>query len=270
MSRAIFEAPVIRPDASLIGESVTDTSNRDPSLRTRSVSNCSTRSPARRRASIRPSSSIRSGGITIVTGCPTASAVRVSVQPLGAAVPGRDDAVHVETENRVVARLDDRGEAPVREVRVAQRLLLRLRFARPRVPGRCAPCRSRSLSHATTAPTKKNRSSAPVADTSPTASHSGGTIQLAATVDSAAAKSPRTEAAIGGRRDDGDEERRKEGLATPRRADHADDNSGNDGDGCGEIGLHSWTTEHGLQKYQKRTYLSTCTSKSPSFRSTVT
>ena len=76
MSRAIFEIPIIFPVSSLIDEMVKETSTSSPSFRRRTVSKCSIRSPRRSRSMMGGSSSKRSGGINIVTGCPrTSSAV---------------------------------------------------------------------------------------------------------------------------------------------------------------------------------------------------
>ena len=73
MSRAIFDAPTIVPAASLIGDTLMDTSMGVPSLRTRTVSKCSTDFPDRMRAMTTCSSLRRSGGMMIVTGRPIAS-----------------------------------------------------------------------------------------------------------------------------------------------------------------------------------------------------
>ena len=73
MSRAIFDAPMMLPEPSRIGEIVSETSSRRPSLATRTVSNDSTRCPRRSCSRIACSSSIRSGGTIRVIAWPTAS-----------------------------------------------------------------------------------------------------------------------------------------------------------------------------------------------------
>jgi len=73
MSRATFEAPITRPDESLTGEMVNETSSKLPSLRLRTVWKWSTRSPRRRRSSMSDSSAWRSRGMTRVICCPMAS-----------------------------------------------------------------------------------------------------------------------------------------------------------------------------------------------------
>ncbi len=72
-SRAIFAAPTMRPSPSRIGETVTDTSIRRPFFARRTVSNRGTRPPLEMFATMRNSSSARSGGISIVTDWPIAS-----------------------------------------------------------------------------------------------------------------------------------------------------------------------------------------------------
>ena len=74
MSRAILEAPIRRPRASLTGDTATETFTSVPSLCRRTVWKCSTLSPARSRASTSRSSSIRSGGMIMKIDWPTASA----------------------------------------------------------------------------------------------------------------------------------------------------------------------------------------------------
>jgi hypothetical protein len=59
--------------ASRMGETLSEMSTRRPSFVTRTVSKWSTDSPRAMRARIAVSSSWRSGGISIVTGWPTAS-----------------------------------------------------------------------------------------------------------------------------------------------------------------------------------------------------
>jgi hypothetical protein len=73
-SRAIFAPPTTRPVPSLIGDTDRDTSMIVPSLRTRCVSKWGTRSPRARLARMRRSSPSRSGGSSIVTDAPSASA----------------------------------------------------------------------------------------------------------------------------------------------------------------------------------------------------
>ncbi len=64
MSRVTFAAPVTAPLASLTGETATETSMTDPSLRMRLVSKRLIRSPRRTRSRIGVSSPARSGGIS--------------------------------------------------------------------------------------------------------------------------------------------------------------------------------------------------------------
>ncbi len=73
MSRAIFEAPMTRPSASLIGDTVSATLIGVPSLRTRTVSKCSIVSPRRRRLKTSSSSPWRSAGTIILMDRPIAS-----------------------------------------------------------------------------------------------------------------------------------------------------------------------------------------------------
>ena len=74
MSRAIFEAPMIVPCASLIGDTVSEMGIRWPFLVRRTVSKWSILSPRRRRASTSASSARRSSGMIRVMFWPTASA----------------------------------------------------------------------------------------------------------------------------------------------------------------------------------------------------
>ena len=74
MSRAIFEAPIIAPLLSRIGEIVTETSTSVPSLRARMVSKCLIPSPSFMRARMSDSSLARPAGINMRIGLPTASA----------------------------------------------------------------------------------------------------------------------------------------------------------------------------------------------------
>ncbi len=69
MSRAIAEAPMIAPFLLTMGEMVSDTSRRRPSLRLRTVSWCSMRSPRAMRLRMSLNSSRISGGTIIVTTC---------------------------------------------------------------------------------------------------------------------------------------------------------------------------------------------------------
>ena len=78
MSRAIFEAPTMRPVESLTGDTVIDTSISRRSRVMRTVSKCSTRSPRRSLAMTSSSSARRSSGTISVMGWPIASA---AVQP---------------------------------------------------------------------------------------------------------------------------------------------------------------------------------------------
>ena len=73
MSRAIFDAPTILPSLFLIGEMVSDTSTRLPSLRSRTVSKWSIRSPRRMRCSRAGTSSGWSAGTRTDSGWPTIS-----------------------------------------------------------------------------------------------------------------------------------------------------------------------------------------------------
>ncbi len=73
ISRATFEAPTTRPDESVTGEMVSETSIRLPSFRLRTVWKWSTRSPRRRRLRISDSSAWRSSGMIRVMFCPMAS-----------------------------------------------------------------------------------------------------------------------------------------------------------------------------------------------------
>ena len=59
-SRTILEAPITRPCESLTGDTVSEMSTSEPSLRRRTVSKWSTASPARTRASTMSSSARRS------------------------------------------------------------------------------------------------------------------------------------------------------------------------------------------------------------------
>src|SRR6202034_2080545 len=63
ISRATFEAPITRPEESLTGEMVTETSRRLPSFRLRTVWKWSMRSPRRKRSRMSDSSACRSGGM---------------------------------------------------------------------------------------------------------------------------------------------------------------------------------------------------------------
>ena len=74
MSRAIADAPAIRPSLSRIGDSVRETGISEPSLRRRSDWYCFRCSPAVRRRSRFGSSSARSSGTRIETDRPIASA----------------------------------------------------------------------------------------------------------------------------------------------------------------------------------------------------
>ncbi len=74
ISRTIFEAPMIFPSASLIGEMVAETLKRLPSFRTRTVSKWRTRSPRPIRARMSTSSCRRSAGNRRVIGWPIISA----------------------------------------------------------------------------------------------------------------------------------------------------------------------------------------------------
>ena len=171
---------------------------------------------------------------------------RVPVQPLGAAVPGGDDAVHVEPENRVVARLDDRGEPPVHDVRVAQRLLLGgdsrgrafLDGARPP-----QPIVEPRDDGADDEKAHQGAGRRHVTNGQPLRRHDPARGQAR----QARRQDTRTEAAVGGRRDDGDEEREKrETFRHPGVQDQPDDHRGDDGDSRGEVGLHAGASEHGL------------------------
>ena len=74
MSRATFDAPMILPPASWIGETVSDTSTRPPSLRVRCVSKWSTCSPRADPLWDPGTSSGWSGGTNTDSGRPTTSA----------------------------------------------------------------------------------------------------------------------------------------------------------------------------------------------------
>ncbi len=74
MSRAILEPPTMCPEPSRIGEIVTDRSRRRPSLASRTVSNGATSLPSKMSARISISSSRLSGGMSIWTDWPRASA----------------------------------------------------------------------------------------------------------------------------------------------------------------------------------------------------
>src|SRR5205807_8585273 len=65
ISRAIVEAPIIFPVASLTGETVMDTSMRLPSFLLRTVSTCSIRCPSASRCMISSHSCLRSGGTRV-------------------------------------------------------------------------------------------------------------------------------------------------------------------------------------------------------------
>ncbi len=73
ISRATFEAAVMRPVLSRMGEIVSEMSSRRPCLVTRTVSKWSIRSPRRSRSRIAASSSCLSGGMMIVIGEPMTS-----------------------------------------------------------------------------------------------------------------------------------------------------------------------------------------------------
>jgi hypothetical protein len=72
MSRAMAEAPTTLPFARM-GETVSETSTSDPSLRRRVISRWSTRSPRATRERISGSVSGRSGAASMVTDLPMAS-----------------------------------------------------------------------------------------------------------------------------------------------------------------------------------------------------
>ena len=118
MSRAIFEAPMMRPWTSFTGETVTETSIRTPSFRSLTVSKWSTTSPSRIRLRISVSSCWRSGGMMTVIGPPDDLPGLVAEDPLGGRVPGLDPAVEVLAHDRVLRGLDDRGEVEAGEVSV--------------------------------------------------------------------------------------------------------------------------------------------------------
>ena len=129
MSRTIFDAPMTLPSSSLIGEIVSDTRIRRPSLAaapSRSA-RCAGRPSAL--AMISSSSARRSGGMTSEMWRPTASAAGVAEQALGRRVPALDHAVERLADDRVVRRLDDRGEQARREQLVCLSLLRRRRCA---------------------------------------------------------------------------------------------------------------------------------------------
>ena len=73
MSRATLEMPMVAPDGALIGEMLSETSTRLPSLRGGSVSLCSIFSPQPIRRRVSCTSLSRSGGMIRSMFLPTAS-----------------------------------------------------------------------------------------------------------------------------------------------------------------------------------------------------
>ena len=113
MSRAIFDAPVTVPAPSMIGETVIETSTSLPSLRRRDGFEV-----------LHPPAGADLAEHVVLLGAPFRRdderdrppdrlGGRIAEQTLGAAVPRRDDAVQILADDRVVARLDDRGELPL-------------------------------------------------------------------------------------------------------------------------------------------------------------
>ena len=116
-----------RPSASLTGETISEMSTGVPSLCRRTVS-ISTGSPARmwrqHHVFLAPpvGRNDQRDRLADRLGC------GVAEHPLGAAVPGHDDAVEVLADDRVVGRFDDGRES----LRRAARLLERVDAARAR------------------------------------------------------------------------------------------------------------------------------------------
>ena len=113
MSRATFEMPMVAPEGDLIGEMLSETSTRLPSLRSRTVSLCSMLSPQPIRRSASCISGSRSSGTISVMFWPTASAARVSEQPLRGRIPAGDGAVERHRDDGVVGGFDRRAEQPL-------------------------------------------------------------------------------------------------------------------------------------------------------------
>jgi len=113
MSRAILEAPAMRPSLSRIGDTVNEISIRLPSLRwrTRFVVIDGLAAPDARQYSRLFVHAIPrdQDGHRLADGF----LGRIAEHPLGAAIPGLDDAVEILADNGVVGRLDD-GREPLR------------------------------------------------------------------------------------------------------------------------------------------------------------
>ena len=251
MSRAIFDAPMIRPDPSLTADSVIDTSRRDPSLRPRPVSKCSTRSPARRRASIRlfPTELGRnhhrhrlSHGLLR----------RVTVHTLGAAIPGGDDPLGIEPEDRVLARLDDGREPAGDQIGVPERLLLRLQPGGRRALD--APCAHEPIvqpgDHDADGEKPQQRAELrPAAVGEPLGRHhpAGGRRRKHRR------QPPRPEAAVGRRGDHRDKEGEKwQRLRHPRMQDQARGAGGDDGGRGEQIGMRASASLHRIKVSELR------------------
>ena len=117
MSRAITDALTIRPSPPSTGDTVSWTSTCEPSLRRRMASNGAIDSPLRTRSSARLISSGRFGFGQDLDRATDRLGVRVPVEAFGAAVPGQDRAVQRRAQDRVIARLDDRGQVAHRPLR---------------------------------------------------------------------------------------------------------------------------------------------------------
>ena len=110
MSRAIFDAPMTVPSSSRIGDTVSEIGTSDPSLRRRIVSKCVTDSPAPDAREHVVFLGLPIGGDDHPNGAADRLGGRVAEHPFGGAVPGRDDAVQILADDRVVRRFDDLGE----------------------------------------------------------------------------------------------------------------------------------------------------------------
>ena len=102
---------MMRPWLSIMGDAVTDTSIRLPSLVSRTVSKGSIRSPAESRRRICSSSSCRFGRDEPVDRSSYDLIGPVAEQAFRACVPTEDDSVQILGNNRIVRRLD-KGRQP--------------------------------------------------------------------------------------------------------------------------------------------------------------
>src|SRR6185437_14643927 len=103
----IFDAPIIVPCASTIGETVNRTRIISPSFLRRSVSYRSTRSPRRTRVRMSFISPGRDGEAIISMDRPIISSAEY---PLGGWIPARDDAVEGLGNDGGLGGMHDRGE----------------------------------------------------------------------------------------------------------------------------------------------------------------